>query len=125
MDRYLLITGRVLLASIFLMSGFGKITHWSGNESMVAAKGIPLPAVALALAVLFEIAGGLSLITGYHARWGALALFLYLIPVSLTIHNFWASPAAERQNQMIHFMKNVSIMGGLLVTASRSQPERV
>ncbi len=67
MDRYLLITGRVVLASIFLMSGFGKITHWSGNESMTAAKGIPFPAVALALAVLFEIAGGLSVVTGYHA----------------------------------------------------------
>ncbi|MDQ2948595.1 MAG: DoxX family protein [Acidobacteriota bacterium] len=124
MDRYLLIIGRILLALIFLISGFGKIAHWAGNESMMAAKGIPLAAVALAIAVVFEIVGGLSLFTGYFARWGALALFLYLIPVSLTIHNFWAVPEAERQNQMIHFLKNVSIMGGLLVTASRSQSER-
>lgn len=118
-----MIIGRVLLALIFLLSGFGKMAHWAGNESMMAAKGIPLPAVALGIAVVFEIVGGLSLVTGYYARWGALALFLYLIAVSLTIHNFWAGPEAERQNQMVHFLKNVSIMGGLLVAASRSQSE--
>lgn len=124
MDRYLLIAGRVLLAILFLFSGLGKIMNWSGTETMMAGKGIPLPAVALALAILFEIAGGLSVLTGYHARWGALALFLYLIPVSLTLHNFWAYEDGERQGQMINFMKNVSIMGGLLVTAARSEPDR-
>ena len=51
-------------------------------------------------------------------------MFIYLFPVSLTIHNFWAGPEAERQNQMVHFLKNVSIMGGLLVTASRGLSER-
>jgi putative oxidoreductase len=124
MDRYVLIAGRVLLSFIFLLSGFGKIANWGGNESMMASKGVPLPAVALAIAIVFEIVGGLSLLSGYYARWGALALFLYLIPVSFTIHNFWASPEAEHQNQMIHFMKNLSIMGGLLVAASASLPAR-
>ena len=125
MDRYLLIVGRVMLAAIFVFGGFGKITQWAGYQSIMTAKGIPLPAVALAVTILFEIVGGLSLLTGYYARWGALALFLYLIPVTLTMHNFWASPDAERQNQMVHFLKNISIMGGLLVTASRREPERI
>ncbi len=102
-DRYLLIIGRVLLALMCLISGYGKIAHWAGNDSMMAAKGIPLPAVALSIAVVFESVGGLSLFTGYYARWGALALSLDLIPVSLTIHNFWSGPEAERQNQRIHF----------------------
>jgi putative oxidoreductase len=125
MDRYLVIVGRVFLALIFLLSAFGKITNWNGTENMMAAKGIPLTAAALALAILFEVVGGLTVLTGYYARWGALALCLYLIPVTAYFHDFWSYTGPERQNMMIQFLKNLSIFGGLLVTAGYSRPNRV
>ncbi|MBI3067648.1 MAG: DoxX family protein [Betaproteobacteria bacterium] len=106
--------GRVLLALIFVYSGFGKITGFAGVAGYMAAKGIPLAEVALVLTIIIEVGGGLMLILGWKARWAALAIFLWLIPVTLVFHNFWAVDAAQYQGQFNHFMKNVAIMGGML-----------
>ena len=74
-----------------------------------------MPQVLAALTVALEVGGGILLIIGYQARWVALAFFVWLIPVTLIFHKFWGIDAAQAQNQMIHFLKNVSIMGGMLV----------
>ena len=71
--------------------------------------------VLLPAAAVLELAGGLSLLLGFRARLGALALVLFLVPTTLIFHNFWAYQGPEAQNQMIHFMKNLALMGGLLV----------
>ena len=57
--------------------------------------------------------GGLALLLGFHTRAAALLLFLYLIPTTLVFHNFWAYPPEQQQLQMIMFLKNLAIMGGL------------
>jgi len=75
---------------------------------------IPLPTLAAAVAILIEVGGGLAILIGWHARLAAWLQFLYLVPVTIMIHNFWAAPAGLRQDQMAHFMKNLAIMGGLL-----------
>lgn len=87
---------------------------------MMAGKGIPLASVALVITLLIEIGGGLLVLTGYKARYAALVIALWLVPVTLIFHNFWASPAAQQQDQMINFLKNLAIIGGLLVTAYAS-----
>jgi putative oxidoreductase len=66
-------------------------------------------------AVGFELGGGFSVLLGYKARLGALALFLFLIPVTLTFHNFWTYPPEQQKMQMILFMHNLTLMGGLLL----------
>ena len=106
--------GRILLAVLFLMSGFGKVTGFEGTVGYIASKGLPLPQVGAAVAAAVELGGSILLIVGWQARWAATALLLFTIPATFIFHNFWAVDAAQVQNQTIHFMKNLSIMGGLL-----------
>ena len=116
-SKWQLLLGRVLMSVIFILSGLGKIPHFHDVAGMMAGKGIPLATVALAITLLIEIGGGLSLLTGFQARYAALVIALWLVPVTLVFHNFWAVPAAQQQDQMINFLKNLAIIGGLLVTA--------
>lgn len=106
--------GRVLMAVIFLKSGFGKITGFAGTAGVMASKGMPFAEVLLVGAIVFELAGGIMLILGWRVHWGALMLILFTIPATLVFHNFWAVEAAQYGNQLNHFMKNVAMMGGLL-----------
>lgn len=105
---------RILLAAIFLISGYDKIGGFSKVAAFMASKGIPLSEIALALSIVLEIGGGLLLIAGWKARWAAAAFFVWLIPATLLFHNFWAVDAAQYQNQFNHFLKNLCIMGGML-----------
>jgi len=73
----------------------------------------------LAIATALEVLGAISLILGLKARWGAAALLVFLVPVTLVFHNFWAVPAQEQQMEMVNFMKNLSIAGGLLIVLGR------
>ena len=108
------LAGRIMLALIFLISGFAKIGNFAGTAGFMASKGIPFAEIALALAIIIEIGGGVMLVAGWKALWAALAIFLFLIPATLIFHNFWAVEAAQFQNQMNHFLKNVCILGGML-----------
>jgi putative oxidoreductase len=114
LDRYGPLVGRILLSLIFIISGFGKITGFSGTVGYIASKGLPAPALFAILAIVFELGGGLMLLTGWKARLGAAALFVFTALAALLFHNYWALPPEQAQNQMIHFMKNITIMGGLL-----------
>ncbi|HZP87323.1 MAG TPA: DoxX family protein [Burkholderiales bacterium] len=107
--------GRILLAVIFVVSGFGKIGGFSGTAAYMASKGLPIVPVLLVLTIVIELGGGLLLIVGYKTRWVALVFFLWLIPVTLVFHQFWGIDAAQVQMQQIQFMKNVAIMGGMLM----------
>jgi putative oxidoreductase len=119
-SKWQLLLGRVLLSVIFILSGLGKLPHFHDVAAMMAGKGIPLASVALVITLLIEIGGGLMLLTGYKARYAALVIAVWLVPVTLVFHNFWAVPAAQQQDQMINFLKNLAIIGGLLVTAFAS-----
>jgi putative oxidoreductase len=106
--------GRILIALIFVVSGFGKISGFEGTVGYIASKGLPLPEFAAMAAVVIELGGGLMVMFGWKARWAAAAMFVFTAVAALIFHNFWAVPAVQSQNQMIHFMKNVSMLGGLL-----------
>ena len=106
--------GRILLALIFIISGYGKITGYAGTAGFMASKGLPMVALLLPLTILVELGGGLLIALGWKARWAAAVVFLFLIPVTLVFHNPAGLDAAAAQGQMIHLLKNLSIMGGML-----------
>lgn len=108
------LVGRILMALIFLKSGFGKITGFAGTAGFMASKGMPFAEVLLAGALVFELAGAIMLVLGWRVHWGALLLIVFMIPATLMFHNFWAVDAAQYQNQLNHFLKNVAMVGGLL-----------
>lgn len=113
--QYSPLVGRILLSLLFLWSGYGKIVGYAGTAGYMNSKGLPMVDVLLVLSIIIELGGALMIILGWKARWAAAALFVWMIPVTLVFHNFWAVPADQAQMQMAHFLKNLSIMGGLLL----------
>ncbi|RJP24972.1 MAG: DoxX family protein [Candidatus Abyssobacteria bacterium SURF_5] len=111
--KFVPLISRILLGHIFLIAGIEKVFNIDGTQAYMASKGMPFTLLFLLAAIAFEAGGGLSLILGYKARWGALALVLFLIPTTLIFHTNFAEPM-----QQAMFMKNLAIMGGLLMIAS-------
>ena len=116
--------GRILLALIFVLSGLQKLMGPAGTMKMMAAQGLPMVSAAFVLTLLVEFGCGLLVVVGYKARWAALLLFLWFIPVTLAFH-YAGYRAAILQHkpmdamiQQIMMLKNISIMGGLLMVAS-------
>ena len=107
--------GRIFLALLFVVSGIGKITGYAGTAAVMASKGLPLVDILLPLTIAVELGGGLLLAVGWKARWAAAVLFLFLIPTTLIFHQFWGIDPKLVQMQKIHFLKNVAIMGGMLM----------
>jgi putative oxidoreductase len=114
LNRYGPLVGRLMIAAIFVVSGFGKITGFDGTVGYIASKGLPLPQLAAIAAIIVELGGGILLILGWKTRWAAAAMCIFTVVAALIFHNFWAVPAEQAQNQMIHFMKNICMAGGLL-----------
>ncbi len=106
--------GRLLLANIFIVAGLKKIMGFAGTAGYMASKGLPFPETLLALTILIELGGGLMILLGWQARWAALAIFLWLIPVTLIFHAYWGLEPAQMVEQQRHFMKNLAIMGGMI-----------
>src|SRR3954464_15420612 len=117
MSKWAQVIGRVALGLIFAMSGFGKVAGWSGTAAYASSKGVPTSLLAIATAL--ELLGAVSVVLGFKARWGALALLIFLVPVTLVFHNFWAVAPAQQQDQLVNFLKNVAILGGILIILSR------
>ena len=108
------LAGRILISAIFLISGYHKIIGFAGVSGMMAKMGMPAPDLLIAGAIACEIGGGLMVLLGWNACWGALLLIVFTIPATLMFHNFWAVGPADYQNQLIHFQKNLAMIGGLL-----------
>jgi len=115
---FMVFLGRILMSQIFIVAGISKLFSLSGTAIYMTSKGIPFIPFLLTMAVVFELGGGISLLFGYKARFGALMLILFLIPTTLIFHNFWAFPLEYQQLQMAMFMKNLAIMGGLCMLVS-------
>ena len=110
------VAGRIALSAIFLMSTLGyKIPNFHSAAQLMASKGIPAPRLMLVGAIVFLIVGSLSVIAGYKTRFGAALILVFLVLASYYFHNFWTlSDPKAQQEQMIHFMKNLSMMGAML-----------
>lgn len=114
----LALIGRILLALIFITSGFDKITGFEGTVGYIASKGVPMASVAALLAIVVELGGGLAVAFGFLTRWAALALAVFSIVAGFIFHTYWAVPADQVMMQQINFWKNISIAGGFLVLAA-------
>lgn len=101
--------GRVLLSAIFILSGFSKLAAPAMMVGYIGSVGLPFPQLALALAIIVEIGGGLALVAGYRTRAVAAVLAAFSVFTALAFHN-----ALGDQNQFIHFFKNIAMAGGLL-----------
>jgi putative oxidoreductase len=107
--RYLPFAGRLLIGLPFAMSGLSKLGAYGPTTRMIDAAGLPFPVLAFAVAVATELGGGLLLIAGFRTRLVAAALVLFSLATAVSFHSNFAD-----QNQMIHFLKNIMIAGGLL-----------
>jgi len=115
MDKFLNLAGRILLAQIFVISGYGKIAGYAGTQAYMASKGVP--GELLPLAIVLEFGGGIAIIAGFMTRWTALALALFCVASGLLFH--W-DPG--NQGQMINLMKNFALAGGFLLLAQAGAP---
>jgi putative oxidoreductase len=118
LDRYGPLAGRSALALIFIVSGLGKLADPATTGAYIASKGLPLATLLAVLAGAIEVAGGLSVVLGARARWGALALAAFLVPVTIIFHNPAGLEGMAAQMEMIQVFKNLAILGGLLTVAS-------
>ena len=101
--------GRILIAVIFLMSGLSKLGAPGATIGYIASVGLPLPVLGFLIALAAEIGGGLLLLVGFQTRLIAALLAVFTLATAVFFHNNFAD-----QNTMIHFLKNIMIIGGLL-----------
>jgi putative oxidoreductase len=111
-NRFLPLVGRVLIGAPFLMSGLGKLAAYAATVGFIASIGLPLASLGWFIAVVVEVGGGVLLLVGYRARAVSLVLTVFALATAVFFHRNFAD-----QNQMIHFLKNVMIAGGLLQIA--------
>jgi putative oxidoreductase len=112
------LVGRILIAAIFIVSGIAKLTDPAGATGYMNMAGVPNADTLVYVAGLAELAGGLSLVFGFLTRIGAMGLIVFLAITTFYFHNFWALPEAEAKMQMVQFMKNLSIIGGLFMVVA-------
>ena len=109
------LVGRILLAGIFVTSGFQKISGFEGTAGYIASKGLPLPQVLAAVTILVELGGGILLVIGWKARWAALVIAVFTLLAAILFHNYWAMTGDDVMPNRINFWKNISIVGGMLM----------
>lgn len=105
--------GRLLMAAIFIISGAGKVANPEATAGYIASAGLPAPEAALLVAILIEVVGAAALIVGYRTRTVASVLALFCVVTALSFHT-----AFNDQNQLIHFLKNLTMAGGFLQVAA-------
>jgi len=112
-----LLVSRVLLATLFVLFGWAKLTGFSGTIGYMTQVGAPVPLFSATIAVIMELAVGLLIVVGFYTRPLAVLLALYTIATAFIGHHFWNETGMQQMENMINFYKNVSIAGGLIALA--------
>ena len=120
--KYVVLLGRILYSAIFLMSAPGHFT--AATIAYSAGKGVPLASISVPLSGVIALLGGLGILLGFKARYGAWLIVIFLVPVTFMIHDFWTvADPMMRQMQQINFMKNLAMLGAaLMITHFGSGP---
>jgi uncharacterized membrane protein YphA (DoxX/SURF4 family) len=117
------LAGRILAGGYYLYNGLHHFTAVGQLSGYAASKGVPAPTVAVLVAGVLLLIAGITLLLGWHPRIGVAALVLFLVPVTLFMHAFWADPdAMSRQMNMINFAKNVALLGSSLIFLGVPEP---
>jgi putative oxidoreductase len=121
--KSLFLLGRIVFGGFFLYNG---LHHFQQRKSMAqytSSKGVPMPEVAVMASGALLLAGGASVLLGIKPKWGTLAIITFLTGVSPVMHDFWKSDdPARKQNDMIHFMKNVAMLGAAMAFMGMDEP---
>jgi putative oxidoreductase len=112
-----LLIGRLALVVIFVMSGFGKLAGLEGTAGYIGSKGLPAPMVLAVLAGLGELVLGALIAVGFKTRLAALGLIMFTALATYFFHAFWTQPPAQQMADQIHAMKNLGLIGGLIILA--------
>lgn len=110
----LLLAGRILLAWLFLASGYGAFNNLAGTAAYLASLGLSPPVPLAWFTAILELVVGAALVLGVATRYAAIATFAWVLITIITAHRYWTYPAAQQGAQYINFLKNLSIMGGAL-----------
>src|SRR6266850_4092970 len=112
--KYAVLLGRIFYSVIFVMASFGHFTQ--GTIAFAASQGVPFASILVPLSGVMSLLGGLSVAFGYKAKWGALLLAIFLVPVTVMVHNVWVvkDPMMALMQQAM-FMKNIAMLGGALL----------
>lgn len=112
------LAARVLLATLFLLAGIGKLAGFAGTVAYIASAGLPLPELGAVMAIVVELLGGILLVVGYQTRLVAVVMAVFTVAAGVFFHRFWAAAPDQVTLQQIMFLKNISIAGGLLTVAA-------
>jgi putative oxidoreductase len=113
-DEHIL-AARLLLATLFLIFGWRKLTDFSGMVNQMVQLGVPMPVLAAAVATFMELPVAFAVAVGAFTRPAALLMFFYTLGTALIGHRYWTMTGAEKVDSMDGFYKNLSIMGGFLL----------
>jgi putative oxidoreductase len=111
----ILLVARILLMGLFVVSGWSKLTHYTGTVGYMAQVGAILPPIAAIIAIVIEFFVGIALVSGLYTRPLAILMALYTLATALIGHHYWSMTGAAREDGLIHFYKNISIVGGLFL----------
>jgi len=112
------LAGRIMLALMFVLSGLGKIPGFADTTVLMTGAGLPAANVLLVVVILIELGGGAAIMLGWKTRPIALVVCAFTGLATLVFHRFWDVPAEQAMLQQLMFMKNLSVMGGLLVLSA-------
>ena len=110
--------GRLLIVALFLPAGLSKLTGFEGTVGYFGSLGLPVATLAVVVAIIAEVLGGIALLVGFQTRIVAILLAIFTLAASIAGHAFWAAPADAAFIQQLLFLKNIAVIGGLLVLAS-------
>jgi putative oxidoreductase len=111
----IILLARILLMILFIISGWSKLTGFSGTVGYLESLGTPAPMLAAVIAVVMEFFVAIVIVVGFYTRPLAFLFALFTLGTALIGHQFWTMVDAERAANMTQFLKNMSIMGGLLL----------
>jgi uncharacterized membrane protein YphA (DoxX/SURF4 family) len=121
--RTVFVLGRMIFGGFFVYSGINHLQHVDNMGEYAAAKGVPAPEQTVQATGALLVAGGLSVMAGFKPRRGLAALIAFLVPVTFKMHSFWEeADAQKRQVDMIHFMKNMALVGAALAMMQIEEP---
>lgn len=112
---------RLLIAALFVVSGIWKITHFPTTAAYFARIGMPMQEAAAVLAIVIELGGGILLAIGWRRRWVAWSLAAFVVVATAMGHRFWEADPSRFFGEMSNFLKNLAIIGGLLIFAARDK----
>src|SRR5215213_4809113 len=114
--------GRLMVGGMYLSAGVMNVIELDGKAGYTASKGVPEPKIWVILASLLLVVAGFSFITGLRPRVGIGALVLFLIPVTLIMHNFWVFDGMQRVSEMHSFLSNLALLGSGVMFLTIPQP---